>query len=201
MNQVNEINQPESRRISLKPHIILASIIFIACITAGILIPAGGMEQVLEEMQAVIEMLESLSPIALLLVIFLNNAIKCLFVVFLGIVLGIPPVIFVCYNAYTIGALVAALGPELGYGVVTTSLLPHGIIEIPVLVFSTALGLSIGAEVWKYLTKQQSQVKKQLAFSLKIYFKWLTLALFVAAIIEVFITPLIVSSSGFIPPI
>jgi stage II sporulation protein M len=124
-----------------------------------------------------------------------------MFIVFLGIVLGIPPVIFVCYNAYTIGSLVAALGPELGYGTVIASLVPHGIIEIPVLVFSTALGLSIGAEVWKYLTRQQSQVKKQLVFSLKIYFKWLMLALFVAAIIEVFVTPLIVSSSGFIPPI
>jgi stage II sporulation protein M len=201
MNQVNEINQPEPKRIKLIPHIILASIIFIVCLTAGILMPVGGMEQVLEEMQAVIEMLEGLSPIALILVIFLNNAIKCLLVVFLGIILGVPPVIFVCYNAYTIGALVAALGPELGYGTVIASLLPHGIIEIPVLVFCTALGISIGAEVWKYLTRQESQVKKQLRFSFKIYFRWLILALFIAAIIEVFITPLIVSSSGFIPPI
>jgi stage II sporulation protein M len=152
-------------------------------------------------MQAVVELLESLSPLALMLVIFFNNAIKCMFIVFLGILLGLPPVIFVCYNAYTIGVLVAALGPELGYGIVAASLLPHGIIEIPVLVFSTALGLSIGAEVWKYLTRQKSQVKNQLRFSFIIYFKWLILALFVAAIIEVFITPLIVTSSGFISPI
>jgi stage II sporulation protein M len=201
MNQINETNQPEPRRIKLTPHIILASIIFIICIAAGLILPAETMGQMIEEMQAVIEMLESLSPVALLLLIFLNNAIKCMFVVFLGILLGVPPVIFVCYNAYTIGALVAVLGPELGYGIVTASLLPHGIIELPVLVFSAALGLSIGAEVWKYLTRQESQVKKQLRFSLNIYFRWLILALFVAAIIEVFITPLIVTSSGFVPPI
>jgi stage II sporulation protein M len=201
MNQVNEINQPEPKRIKLTPHVILALIIFIVCLIVGIFIPIESMEQLLEDMQPFIEMVEGLSPMALILFIFLHNALLCMFIVFLGILLGVPSIMLICYNAYMIGALVAVLGPELGYGTVIASLLPHGIIEIPVLVFCTALGISIGAEVWKYLTRQESQVKKQLRFSFKIYFRWLILALFIAAIIEVFITPLIVSSSGFIPPI
>ena len=201
MNEIDETNKPVLERIKLTPFIILSSIIFIAFIAVGFIIPGETMGEVIEEIQAAVELLESLSPIALMLVIFFNNAIKCLFIIFLGIIVGLPPAIFVCYNAFMIGMLVAALGPELGYGIVVASLLPHGIIEIPVLVFSAALGLSIGAEAWKYLIRQKSQVKNQMKFSLVIYFRWLILALLVAAIIEVFITPLIITSAGFVPPI
>lgn len=201
MNQIDEINQADSKRINLIPYIILASVIFIGFTAAGFIIPGDTTTQVIEELQAAVELLESLSPIALMLVIFLNNVIKCLFVILMGIMIGLPPAIFICYNALMIGMLVAALGPELGYGIVVASLVPHGIIEIPVLVFSAALGLSIGAEVWKFIIRQKSQVKNQLKFSVFFYFRWLILALFIAAIIEVFITPLIISSSGFIPPL
>lgn len=201
MNQTEEIQQITLKSTNLIPYIILASIVFIGFIAVGFIIPSETTEQIIQELQAAVELLESLSPVALMMVIFINNAVKCLFVILLGILVGLPPAIFICYNALMIGMLVAALGPELGYGIVVASLLPHGIIEIPALVFSAALGLSIGAEVWKFIIRQKSQVKNQLKFSLVFYIRWLLLALLVAAIIEVFVTPLIISSTGFIPPI
>ena len=178
------------------PYIILASIIFIAFIAVGFIIPEETTAEVVEELAETIQLLESLDSISLIMVIFLNNAIKCLLVILLGIVIGLPPAMFICFNAVTIGMLVAAFGPELGYDTIVASLLPHGIIEIPVLVLSVAFGLSIGAEVWKFIIRQKSAVKEQLKYCLMFYAKWLILALLIAAIIEVVITPLIISTTG-----
>jgi stage II sporulation protein M len=201
MNQIEEINQAQSKKIKLLPYIILAAVVFIVFIAIGFMIPGETIQQVIGELQETIQLLEGLGPAALVMVIFLNNAIKCLFVILLGIIIGLPSAFFICFNAATIGMLAAALGPQLGYNTFILSLLPHGIIEIPVLIISAALGLSIGAEVWKFIIRQKSQVKQQLKFSLVFYARWLILALLVAAIIEVFVTPLIMSSGGFIPPI
>jgi stage II sporulation protein M len=201
MKQINEINQTESRKINLVPYIVLASVIFIAFVVVGFMIPSEITGDVMAELQETVSMLENLGPLSLLVVIFLNNAIKCLVVILLGIIIGLPSAIFICFNAATIGMLAVVLGPELGYNTVVLGLLPHGIIEIPVLVFSSALGLSVGAEAWKYILRQNSQVKKQMKYSLVLFTRWLIPALLVAAIIEVFITPLIISSAGLVPPI
>jgi stage II sporulation protein M len=201
MNQLDEINQVQSKNINLWPYIILASIIFIAFIVIGFMIPLEMTKDMIQDLNNTLQMLKNLGPVSLLILIFVNNAIKCLLAILLGILIGLPPAIFICFNAVSIGILASALGPQLGYTTVVLSLLPHGIIEIPALVVSTALGLSIGAEAWKFIIKQKSSVRKQLGYSLTFYGRWLLLALLVAAIIEVFITPLVISSSGAIPPI
>jgi stage II sporulation protein M len=95
-----------------------------------------------------------------------------------------------------IGVVIIALKSSLGYGVIAGSMVPHGIIEIPILLLAAALGLRIGYQSLRYLMGQKSSVKAQLRHGMKIYLKWILASLFIAALIEVFITPLFILLAG-----
>ncbi|MFC1971704.1 stage II sporulation protein M [Chloroflexota bacterium] len=64
----------------------------------------------------------------------------------IGFFVGIPPIIFICANGLIIGALISILLPDAGPTVVAASLAPHGVIEIPLVLLATSLGISIGWE-------------------------------------------------------
>jgi len=91
--------------------------------------------------------------LAFILIIFINNAVKCALVIFLGIFFGIYPLFFIVMNGLIIGYLLqlSAYG-HLQYGLFDTivkGLLPHGILEIPALIIATAYGLRMGRLVWR----------------------------------------------------
>jgi len=89
--------------------------------------------------------------------------------------------------------LVSALQSDIGFIPIIASLAPHGIIEIPLLILSTSLGFIIGMESIRFIAKKGSQMKATLKQSLILYTKWILPGLIIAAIIEVFITPLTIS--------
>jgi stage II sporulation protein M len=105
-------------------------------------------------------------------------------------------VLFICGNGLILGALISAVEPVKGLGYVVTSLAPHGVIEIPMLLLATSLGFTVGWESLKWLTGRKNLVRSQLSHSLKLYLRWVLPGLAVAAVIEVFITPWIVGLVG-----
>ncbi|MBP1173209.1 stage II sporulation protein M [Paenibacillus sp. PvR133] len=81
--------------------------------------------------------------------IFFNNAIKCVLVIFMGAVFGIVPFIFLIVNGMVLG-FVVHLQTDMGrsmYEVVVKGLLPHGVIELPVLIIACAFGLKFGINI------------------------------------------------------
>ena len=76
------------------------------------------------------------------------------------------------------------------------ALAPHGVIEIPLLLLSTALGFIVGLESWKRFIRRRSQVKERLRSGFKIYLKWILGGLLIAAVIEVFVTPFFMRIAG-----
>jgi stage II sporulation protein M len=178
------------------PYIATATLLFIMSLIWGLRISPVIGDELLGELSQSLMPLQSLPSIVLFVVIFLNNAIKSLLAIVSGILIGIPSVFFLCFNGLTIGAIVSILQPDMGIGLIIASLAPHGIIEIPALIFATALGTMIGFESLKYLIGRKSNVKLQLRQSLIIYARWILIALFVAALIEAFITPLLVAHFG-----
>jgi len=193
MIEVNSQNYSEKR---LKPYLLIATVLFVALFISGFNSDLESASAALEELEQLFEPLGNLGPFVLFLIIFLNNTIKALGAIVMGIVLGIPPLVFVVFNGFIIGAIVSALGSAVGYGVIAASLVPHGIIEIPVLLLSTALGLSVGLESLKFLIGRKSMVRAQLRYGLKIYLKWILVSLLIAAIIEVFVTPYFIVLAG-----
>jgi stage II sporulation protein M len=125
----------------------------------------------------------------LLLIVFINNAIKVLLLVLLGILVGLPPLLFIAVNGFVLGGLGAALESVMGWRYVLASFVPHGVIEIPLILLAAALGLTVGLESFKWLGRRESRVKLQLSNGLRVYVRWILPGLAVAAIIEVFVTP------------
>ncbi|MFC1845899.1 stage II sporulation protein M [Chloroflexota bacterium] len=177
----------------LWPYIIAAAVIFVITVIIGLLVNPELSSNTMEELKETLAPLASLGPVALLIVIIINNTIKALFSIILGIIVGLPSLVFIGFNGFTIGVLVSALQAEIGFIPIIASLAPHGIIEIPALILSTSLGFVVGMEVIKFIARKRSQVKATLKQSLILYARWILPGLIVAAIIEVFITPLTIS--------
>ena len=175
-------------------NLILATGIFLASLVVGMLIGQDTIEELIRQLGAILGPLASSGnpSILLLLIIFINNAIKALGLTFLGILLGLPPILFIGLNGFVLGGLGSALESVKGWGYVMASFLPHGVIEIPVILLAAALGLTVGMESLKWLGRRESRVKLQLSNCLKVYVRWILPGLALAAIIEVFVTPLLI---------
>jgi stage II sporulation protein M len=175
-------------------NLVLATSIFFVSLVLGTLIGQKTVEELMRQFGIVLEPLASTGnpPILLLLIIFINNAIKALGLVFSGILLGVPPLFFIGLNGFILGGLGSALESVNGWTYVIASFVPHGVIEIPMVLLATALGLTIGMESLKWLVRRESRVKLQLSDCLKVYVRWILPGLAAAAIIEVFVTPLLI---------
>jgi stage II sporulation protein M len=188
-----QLNQIIRQKVLIR-NLILATSIFFVSLILGELIGQNTVEGFLRQFGAVLEPLASTGNLSILLVlmIFINNAIKALGLVFLGILLGLPPLLFVGLNGFILGGLGSALESVNGWRYVMASFVPHGVIEIPVILLATALGLTVGMESFKWLVRRESRIKLQLSDCLKVYLRWILPGLAIAAIIEVFVTPLLI---------
>jgi stage II sporulation protein M len=183
-------------KINLLPYLIISSIVFIMFIFVGTRLPSDVTSELMSQIEESLSPLASMGPLSLITVIFINNTLKCLVIIISGILLGLPSLAFICINAVTVGMLTAYLGTSTSLMVMIAALAPHGIIEIPLLVVSTAMGLAIGSETLKFLTRQKSTIKSHYIYSLKIYLKWMLALFLLAALIEVLLTPIIISLAG-----
>jgi stage II sporulation protein M len=180
------------RQKALIRNLILATSLFFATLLVGTLIGQNLVEGLLSELGAVLGPLASTGNLSLLLllVIFINNAIKALGIIFLGILLGLPPVLFIGLNGFILGGLGSALEAINGWRYAVVSFAPHGVIEIPVILLATALGLTVGMESARWLIRRESRVKSRMSDGIKVYVRWILPGLAIAAIVEVFVTPL-----------
>lgn len=200
MSTTAKMNKNNLLQTSFLPYLLLGTTLFVFSLLIGLNsspdLSGGALDELVQTLKPIIDFLGAFGPFVLILFIFLNNAIKALVAMVLGIMLGLPTLFFIGSNGFIIGITVAALKSHVGYGIIAASLIPHGIIEIPVLLLTSALGLKIGTESVRFLIGQKSSVKSQLRKSLKIYLKWGLASLFIAAIIEVVITPFIITLAG-----
>lgn len=176
------------------PYIVLATVFLIITVVIGTKIPVDTSSSIFNELKQSLDSVVSVSPLILLILVFLNNAIKALFVIIFGVFLGVPSILFIAFNGLIIGMVITAFKAPANYGLIAAALAPHGVIEIPALILATALGMSIGIESLRFFIRQPSMTRIQLRFCLKIYWQWILPGLLVAALIEIFITPLVVSA-------
>jgi stage II sporulation protein M len=182
------------RQKMLIRNLILATSIFFISLVLGALIGKNTVEGLMRQLGAVLEPLALTGKLTILLflIIFINNAIKALGIIFLGILLGLPSLLFIVLNGFILGGLGSALESVNGWRYVMASFVPHGVIEIPVILLAAALGFTVGMESLKWLVRRESRVKLQLSNGLKVYVRWILPGLAVAAIIEVLVTPLLI---------
>jgi stage II sporulation protein M len=179
----------------LKRFILLSGIIFSLFLIIGYHVSKYLQTSILEQFQEVFKGLTKLSPFELTFFIFLNNSIKSFAAIILGLAFGIVPIIFLVLNGLIIGLVIFEVIKAKGILFTLAAILPHGIIEIPLFLISTAIGLKIGYEVIRKI-KGKGNVKKEVKIGVKLFILKILPLFFLAAIIEVFITPFVVSLIG-----
>ncbi|MDD5447514.1 MAG: stage II sporulation protein M [Methanocellales archaeon] len=179
----------------LKGYILFVSLIFILSTLMGYWYSSLDLAFATQTSADIGEMfafIQGLNPLIIMAIIFLNNSIKCLIVLLLGIGFGLIPLVFLTYNGLLIGIVVLITERIEGSLYVLAAIVPHGIIELPMILFSAAIGIRLGHDLWNTLMGRKADIKKDFKNGVLFYMRWILPLLFIAAAVETFLTPLIV---------
>lgn len=124
------------------------------------------------------------------LMIFTNNVIVSLLAIFLGVTIVLPTLIVFANGVITglVVGTVVAKGVSLWLAIL--ALVPHGIFELTAFFLSASYGTLLGVNFWKLVFRRENKFMKLLA-EMPIYILLILILLFVAALVEVFISPII----------
>jgi stage II sporulation protein M len=181
---------------TLEGYFYVMLLLFAASLTAGYVYTQYYPEEAaasLEHMKGIFEWIKTLNPLVITLIIFANNVLKSLIALLLGLGFGIIPLLFVISNGFIIGILVALAGSTRGLLFVAAALLPHGVIEVPMILLSAAIGLRLGHAVFSTLRKEKVDIIYEFKRGVVFYLRWIMPLLLLSAVVESFITPIFIS--------
>jgi len=179
--------------ISLKPYAILSAGLFALSLINGYLITALDPDGAIEIMRNLQETYGSLSEtegLELMFRIFINNAVKSFLAAYAAIItLGIAPFVFLWVNGVIAGVVAAILYFDGQFATFLIGITPHGILEIPALILSSALGFRFAKAVFTKISRKKIILSTELKNGSLFFLKVIIPLLIGAAIIETFITP------------
>ena len=150
-------------------------------------------DEIVKELKSFFLPFEETTRLESLLFIFENNAVKLMIALLFGIFAGLVPMFSVFANGFILGILAKIVLEKVSLLFFVAGILPHGIIEIPAFIIASAIGIKIGkTAIWCLFGKSRKETLKEEIFKgLKFYILILTPLIFLAALIEVFVTPLV----------
>jgi len=162
-------------------YFVFAIGVFAFMFLLGFVYPMFFREEIFSFIAEMIEMLEGKNIIELIGFIFLNNLKASFMVIILGIGFGIVPLIMDIANGYLLGFVAREAAAQEGL-LVMWQLLPHGIFELPAIIFSIGIGIKIGTSLF------MPDIKKKLKYNIKESFRFFIFVVFplllIAGIIE-----------------
>lgn len=164
--------------------VVLSAFLFGAAFAGGMRfaeIYLGGFETSIEAR------LEHVSPVGGFLNYASNNWTVAVASSYSGLAFGVPTVLAVAFNGLMLGGLAAT---EVDPVSLLAFVVPHGVVEIPALLISAALGLYLGMVAWGFL-RGKVDVEAVVSEVERAYYVLLGLAvLFVfAGFVEAFVSP------------
>ena len=148
-------------------------------------------------LEQIVEFIEESHPLMGSLLIFLNNLVSSLQMLFLGVILGISPLLTLLVNGAVLGTVsVQVLGEGASPWFLVAGIVPHGIPELAAFFICSALGLKIGYHTIISPLPDKSR-KQSFKFIWKEIISVLPLVvvlLFIAAVIEIYITKNLLTS-------
>jgi len=123
------------------------------------------------------------SDLELFSAILTNNVIASFIFVASGVLVGVPPLLFMALNGFFVGWISYSAASELGFGFVLLTLLPHGIIEVPAITLSAAMGVGLGYHIINKLRRGEG-LQRYVMESLNVFITRIVPMLIVAALIE-----------------
>ena len=135
----------------MRHYIAFSVVILLAGMVVGATNPAldtfikgqmSGIQKIAQSIQA-----SNHPTLMFIIFIFFNNALKSILVMYLGMLFGIVPIIFLAINGMMLGYLISKAAQQGGselFTLVVKGLLPHGMIEMPAIIIACAYGLRFG---------------------------------------------------------
>lgn len=150
-----------------------------------------------ENVAALEEFADFLAPLpqsSVLVIIFLKNVSALLISFVFSPLFCLVPIIALVINGWLLGLVSTMVIERQSLGYLLAGLLPHGIFELPAFFMGEAVALSFGAAVILSLFKKDKGniIRSNLRQNLR-YFLVAIILLLPAAIIEVYVTPLLLS--------
>jgi len=186
---------------TIRPYILVSVCLFLATAILGFFVSlrrpelaAAYVGDVAEKLQWILD----LSPPKMMMAIFLNNLFASTMAMLLGVGFGIVPFIVVVMNGLVVGLVVHQAISVGGLAFVIVAILPHGIIELPTVLVCIGVGFRLGHLMIRALLGGNGDLEGELRSAISLL-RWVVLLLFTAAVIETFITPVLIQP--FVPPV
>jgi len=186
---------------SIRPYILLSVYLFFATAVLGFVASVQNPELAATYVGDVAEKLQwilDLSPPKMMMAIFLNNLFASLMALLLGVGFGIIPLVVVVTNGLVVGLVVHQAMLAGGLAFVVVAILPHGIIELPTVLVCIGVGFRLGHLMIRTLLGRGGDLEGELKAAIRLL-RWVVILLFAAAVIETFITPVLIQP--FVEPV
>ena len=176
--------------------LLITIALFITSAVFGWLMPESVAQILAGDIAALEElgsMLGSLSPALMAIIILAKNTVSLLISFVMSPILCLVPLLALIANGWLLGWISATVLETKPLSFLLAGLLPHGIIELPAFFIGEAAALSSGSLIIMSLFNRESRTT--LLPKLKQNLKYFVLALALllpAALIETFITPLLI---------
>ena len=184
---------------SLKSYIIFSFLIFVFGILGGYFFAQNfpqQTEEIMKQLQSFFLSAKEDSSFDLFIFILENNITNLLAILILGIFAGLIPLLAVFANGMLLGVIACVISEKLSWSFLIAGILPHGIFEIPALVLSAAIGIHIGVVAVKKLFRQETKFINEFAEGLQFFIMVLIPIIFIAALIETYVTTYMLSFFG-----
>lgn len=180
---------------SIRGYILISVILFFASAASGFT-AAEQNPEIAEEWLKELEMLKwitDLPPLAITLLIFAKNLLACAMAVLLGVGAGVVPVLVAISNGILVGMVSYHVIQKEGVLYLLAGILPHGVVELPAVLVSIAIGLRLGHIFIMTMIDGDGDLGGEARTAISFLIFRVAPLLFVAAVIETFITPLAIS--------
>ena len=194
------MNRDERRAYlrELRPYLIASIIFFAVGTVVGAAVASrfpGLADQFGDSITGFLKTFRGLPKPQLAAAIFLNNSVKTLAAILLGLAIGIVPALFLVLNGAVLGVVFFLSSYSRGLWPSLLGILPHGVIELTAVFLGTAIGLLLGNVVLKrILRKSDVGIRPALSQALRFYAIVIVPMLFIAAMIEAFVTTVIIGA-------
>jgi stage II sporulation protein M len=150
----------------------------------------------LEEIMESLPNLENFDLTMFFLFIIFNNVFKS-FMMVMGALGGFPSLFFAVLNGFLLGNLSYSTSIDYSLAFTAAALVPHGIIEIPTVLLSSAAGMALGYALINRL-RGRGSLRAEFGRATRLFVSKIVPLLIISAVIEVTLTPMIVVFLGLV---
>lgn len=187
---------------NLKTYFIFAVFFFVFSLVYGYGIAQSSPEeikQIIEELRGTYKPILEAGVFEQFLMVFLNNAFVGFLTIVLGFALGLFPLFVLFSNGMILGVIAFLSFQQVSVPIFFLGIMPHGIIELPVMLAFVAAGLRIGHTAYYLILKKlfpknikliarDADLRREFVLAFKFFVRVLAPLLILAAAIEIFLT-------------